>query len=39
MKNIFDRAGETAQQLRSMAVPPEDSGSIPSTHITAHDCL
>ena len=34
-------AGEMAQQLRglrALAVLPEDLGSIPSTHMVAHNC-
>jgi hypothetical protein len=31
-------AGEKAQQLRALAAFPEDPGSIPSTHMTAHNC-
>jgi hypothetical protein len=32
-------AGEMAQWLRALAALPEDPGSIPSTHMTAHTCL
>ena len=32
---IPDRAGEMAQQLRALAVLPENPGSIPSTHVAA----
>ena len=32
-------AGEMAQQLRALAVLPEDLGSIPSNHIAAQNCL
>ena len=32
-------AGEMAQQLGALAVLPEDLGSIPSTHMAAHNCL
>ena len=31
-------AGEMAQQLRTLAVLPEDPGSIPITHMAAHNC-
>jgi hypothetical protein len=33
------RAGEMTQRLRALAVLPEDSGSIPSTHMATHSCL
>ena len=33
------RAGEMAQWLRALTAPPEDPGSIPSTHMAAHNCL
>jgi hypothetical protein len=32
-------AGERTQQLRAPTALPEDLGSIPSIHITAHNCL
>jgi hypothetical protein len=32
-------AEEMAQQLRALAALPEDLGSIPSTHMVAHNCL
>ncbi|CAO2595796.1 hypothetical protein LEMLEM_LOCUS8322, partial [Lemmus lemmus] len=32
-------AGETAQRLRALAALPEDLGSIPSTHMEAHNGL
>jgi hypothetical protein len=32
-------AGKMAQQLRATVALPEDPGSIPSTHMTAHICL
>ena len=32
-------AAEAAQQLRALAVLPEDPGSIPSIHMAAHSCL
>ena len=32
-------AGEMAQWLRALTAPPEDLGSIPSTHMAAHSCL
>lgn len=28
-----------AQQLRALVALPEDQGSIPSTYVTAHNCL
>jgi hypothetical protein len=28
-----------AQWLRALATPPEDKGSISSTHMEAHNCL
>ena len=32
-------AGEMAQWLRALTAPPEDPGSIPSTHMAARSCL
>ena len=32
-------AGEMAQWIRALAALPEDPGSIPSTHMAAHNCL
>ena len=32
-------AGEMVQQLRALAVLPEDLGSIPNTHTANHNCL
>ena len=32
-------AEEMAQGLRAVADPPEDTGSIPRTHMAAHNCL
>jgi hypothetical protein len=32
-------AREMAQQLRALAVLLEDLGSMPSTHVAAHNCL
>ena len=32
-------AEEMAQQLRALTALPEDPGSIPSTHMAAHNCL
>ena len=32
-----DGVGEVAQWLRALAALPEDPGSIPSTHMTAHN--
>jgi len=37
--NNLSQAGEMAQQLRPLAALPEDPGSIPSIHMTAHNCL
>jgi hypothetical protein len=34
-----DKAGKIAQQLRALFAPPEDLGLIPSTHMTANNCL
>lgn len=31
-------AGEMAEQLRSLAAYAEDPGSVPSTHMVAHNC-
>ena len=39
IKHCIYRAGEMAQWLRTLAVLPEDLGSIPSTHMTANNCL
>jgi hypothetical protein len=33
----FWEAGEMAQQLRALAALSDDLGSIPSTHVTAHN--
>ncbi|CAO2608825.1 hypothetical protein LEMLEM_LOCUS13963 [Lemmus lemmus] len=30
---------EMAQRLRALTALPEDPGSIPSTHMAAHNCL
>lgn len=38
-KNQMGGAGEMAQWLKSLAVLPEDPGSIPSTHMAAHNSL
>jgi hypothetical protein len=38
-KKIHVVAGEMAQQLRRLAALPGDPGSIPSTHMAAHNCL
>jgi hypothetical protein len=35
----FVRADEVAQWLTTLAILPEDCGSIPSTHKAAHTCL
>ena len=32
-------AGEMAQWLRALVVLVKDPGSIPSTHVAAHNCL
>lgn len=32
-------AEEMSQQLKALVTPPENKGSIPSTHRTAHNCL
>jgi hypothetical protein len=32
-------AGEMAQWLKALAAFPEALGSIPSTHVAAHNCL
>jgi hypothetical protein len=32
-------AGEMAQWLRALSILPKDPGSIPSTHMAAHNCL
>ena len=32
-------AGQMAQWLRALPALPEDLGSIPSTHVAAHNCL
>ena len=31
--------GEVAQRLRALAAFPEELGSIPNTHMAAHNCL
>lgn len=38
-KKGISRAGEMAQRLRALVALPEDQGSIPSTYVTAHNCL
>jgi hypothetical protein len=39
-KKVFrDRSEELSQQLRALAVLPEDLSSIPSTHMTADNHL
>ena len=38
-KNLGFGAGKVAQWLRSLAVPPEQPGSIPSTYTEAHNSL
>lgn len=32
-------AGELAQQLRALAAPARDTGSVPSTHVAANNSL
>jgi hypothetical protein len=39
LKSNLRGAEETAQWLRMLAPLPEDSGSIPSTDMAAHNCL
>jgi hypothetical protein len=36
-QNNVGKAKEMAQQLRSLGALPEDMGSVPSTHMTAHN--
>ena len=36
---MIPRAAEMALMLRAQTVLPKDPGSIPSTHMAAHDCL
>ena len=38
-KKSIRGAGEMAQRLRALTALPEDPGSIPSTHMAAHNCL
>jgi hypothetical protein len=38
-KTLGGEVGEVAQQLRALAVLVEDMHSIPSTHMTADNCL
>lgn len=38
-KSLHTSAGEIAQGLTVLAAPVEDQGSLPSTQVTAHDCL
>jgi hypothetical protein len=38
-KTIKQGAGEMSQWLRVLAALPEDPGSIPSTHMIAHNCV
>ena len=38
-QNKLMRIEEMFQQVRVLAAPPEDQGSIPSTHAVAHDHL
>jgi hypothetical protein len=37
--NFLMGTGKMAQPLRALAVLPEDPGSIPSTHMAAHNHL
>ena len=39
LRKLVSGAGEVAQQLRALASLPEDPGSVPSTHMAAHNCL
>ena len=39
IKNNMCGPGEMAQQLRALAVLPEDLSSIPSNHMVAHNYL
>jgi hypothetical protein len=36
-KKLKATAGKMSQQLRGLAAPPTDPGSIPSTHTGAHN--
>ena len=36
---LGDGTGEMAQWLRALTALSEDPGSIPSTHMAAHNCL
>lgn len=38
-KNIINKAGETVQWLGAIVALAEDLGSIPNTHIVAHNHL
>jgi hypothetical protein len=38
-KEIQDRPGEMAQELRALTALPEILSSIPSDHMIAHNCL
>ena len=37
LKKMELEAGEMAQWLRVLAILPEDPGSVPSTHVVAHN--
>ena len=39
LKMFVYRAREMAQQLRALSALPKILGSIPSTHMAAHNCL
>jgi hypothetical protein len=39
IKKLNSGAGEMAQRLRALAVPPEVLSSIPSNHMVAHNYL
>ena len=39
LKTCLSGAGEMAQWLGALTALPEDLGSIPSTHMAAHNCL
>ena len=38
-ENMAVGAGEMAQRLRALTALPGDLGSVPSTHMAAHNCL
>jgi hypothetical protein len=39
VKKATSRAKEMPQQLRALAAPPEDLGSVLSTHMAAHNLM